>query len=129
MLVSSIQKNNLSPNFNGLLTIKDIAAGKTKVFKISAKGDRQLYELYKQIHRPVAKTTEGKIANINNYINAIFNITKDEFVNNLPRLTKEDKVKKVADLSSKSLYSSFMAGEYYTDIETTKFKISHDVRI
>ena len=128
MLVSSIQKNNINTNFNGLLTIRNVASKKTKIFKISGKHDMQLMELYKKIHAPVEETVDAKIANINNYIDAIYNITQDDFVKNMPKLTKEDRVSRLADFSAKSLYSSFVIGDNYTDIETAKFQISHDMR-
>ena len=128
MLVSSIQKNNINPNFNGLLTIRNVATRRTKIFKISGKNDLQLMELYKKIHNPVEKSIETKIANVNNYIDTIYNITQDDFVKNIPRITRDDKINRLADLSAKSLYSSFISGDNYTDIETTKFQISHDMR-
>ena len=126
MRVSSVQNNN--SNFNGLLTVRNQQIRRTKVFKTTPENDVLLRKLYKKVHSPSEKNIEALIANVENYTDAIFNITRDDFVKELPNLKKENFIQNDSQIFVKSPYISFIMGDHYTNIETAEFEISHDLR-
>ena len=125
MRVSSVQLNANSPSFNGVVSVRNLAARATRVYKTTPEQDRNLLAIYAKIHHPAS--IEAGIANIRQYLSELYNFTKDEFLNKLPAVVKED-ISEV-ELSSKSSYATYQGGATYSELKTDGFEVTHDLTL
>ena len=123
MRVSSVQMSSNSPSFNGVVSVKNLKTKKTQVYRVSSKTDEILADAYHKIQKS-ANIDQG-IANIKRYVFAIYSHTKDEFLNTLPMVMKEEAP--VVDISSKASYSIYQGGVTYSELKTNGFEIIHDM--
>ena len=123
MRVSSVQLNSSSQNFNGLVTVRNLVTRKTRTYRTTLEMDKTLAEIYENIHKSI--NVDAGIANIKRYISELYESTKDEFLNKLPPLVKEESLD--FELSSRSTYATYQGGYNYSELKTNVFEISHDM--
>jgi hypothetical protein len=123
MRVSSVQLNSNSPSFNGVVSVRNLKSRKTQVYRTSPDLDRKLGDIYTKIHKS-ANVDDG-ILNIKRYVSKLYESTKDEFLNKLPAIVKEDSLE--VELSAKSTYATYQGGATYSELKTNGFEIIHDM--
>ncbi len=123
MRVSSVQLNSSSQNFNGLVTVRNLVARKTRTYRTTLEMDKTLADIYENIHRSI--NVDAGIVSIKRYISELYEFTKDEFLNKLPVLVKEDSPE--VALSAKSIYATYQGGYNFSELKTDVFEISHDM--
>ena len=123
MRVSSVQLNSSSQSFNGIVSVRNLKTRNTRVYRTTPELDKVLTESYNRIYNSI--NVDAGIAFIKRYISELYENTKDDFLNNLPALVKEEAPE--VELSSRSIYATYKGGDNYSELKTKGFEIIHDL--